>query len=70
MPTIQKIFVLEISPEQFIKNCTETELRETLLLVERELRHLEQANRQAQVETQDNSEKITSNVLLQKSTST
>ena len=34
MPKIQKVLNLEISPEQFLSNCSEIELMETQLLLQ------------------------------------
>jgi hypothetical protein len=40
MPTIQKLFFLEITPERFVDNCSESELRETAMLIEARLDRL------------------------------
>ncbi|MET3035850.1 hypothetical protein ABXT08_07105 [Chryseobacterium sp. NRRL B-14859] len=34
MPKLQKIFTLEISPEQFLNNCSPSELKEIDLLIQ------------------------------------
>jgi hypothetical protein len=38
MPTLQRVFTLEISPEKFVDNCTEVELQEVIMLAEKKLR--------------------------------
>jgi len=34
MPKLDKIFTLEVTPEQFLRNCSKTELIETDLLLQ------------------------------------
>jgi hypothetical protein len=46
MPTIQKLFVLEVTPEKFVDSCTEVELQEVILLAEKRLTRIERVNRQ------------------------
>ena len=41
MPTIQKVFTLEVSPAKFIESCTRSELHEVLLLASGRLQRLE-----------------------------
>jgi hypothetical protein len=33
MPTINKVFTLDITPEQFINNCSDVELKELAILL-------------------------------------
>jgi hypothetical protein len=40
MPSLQKLFWVEVTPERFVDNCSEAELRETELLVEARLNRL------------------------------
>jgi hypothetical protein len=40
MALIQKLFTLEITPERFVDNCSEVELKETALLIEARLNRL------------------------------
>jgi hypothetical protein len=37
MPTLQKIFTLDITPEKFIDNCSDVELQEVILLANKKL---------------------------------
>jgi hypothetical protein len=37
MPTLQRIFTLEITPEKFVDNCSEVELEEVILLANKRL---------------------------------
>jgi hypothetical protein len=37
MPTLQKLFYLEITPEKFVDNCSEVELQEVILLANKKL---------------------------------
>jgi hypothetical protein len=37
MPTLQKIFTLEITPEKFVDNCSDVELQEVILLANKKL---------------------------------
>jgi hypothetical protein len=41
MPTIQKVFTLEVSPAKFVESCTRAELYEVLLLASGRLQRLE-----------------------------
>jgi hypothetical protein len=48
MPTIQKLFTLEIAPEKYVDSCTEVELREVVLLAEGRLGRMEVALQRGQ----------------------
>jgi hypothetical protein len=37
MPTIQKVFVLEVTPEKFVDSCTDVQLQEVIMLAEHRL---------------------------------
>jgi hypothetical protein len=43
MPTLQKLFCLDITPEKFIDNCSEVELQEVILLANARLGRAEKA---------------------------
>jgi hypothetical protein len=49
MPTLQKIYTLEITPEKFIDNCSEVELQEVILLANAKLSRHESPVSQKQV---------------------
>jgi hypothetical protein len=44
MPTLQKLFYLDITPEKFIDNCSEVELQEIILLANARLNQMEKTS--------------------------